>query len=102
VAELRHERDWDRLLVVDRRTGVVSLKPELVLSDVQAFVSAAVRAIEPNSKAGRTERLAAAEEALAIGLLLAAAAATDPAGLEDAWRRGPSPRPRSRACRASR
>jgi hypothetical protein len=34
---------WDRLLVVDRRTGVMSLKPDLVLSDVQVFVSAAVR-----------------------------------------------------------
>jgi hypothetical protein len=39
-----------------------------VLSDVRAFVSAATKALDP--KVGRAERVAAAEEALAVGLPL--------------------------------
>jgi nucleoid-associated protein YgaU len=60
--------EWSKLVVVDRQTGEVSLQPELVLSDVQAFVSAASKALD--AKVGRGERVAAAEEALAVGLPL--------------------------------
>ena len=60
--------EWSKLVVVDRQTGVVSLQPELVLSDVQAFVTAATKALDP--RVGRAERVVAAEEALAVGLTL--------------------------------
>ena len=59
---------WSKLVIVDRQTGVALLQPELVLSDVQAFASAARKALDP--KVGRAERVAAAEEALAVGLPL--------------------------------
>src|SRR5207244_9246116 len=59
---------WNKLLVVDRQTGVVSLRPELVLSDVHAFVTAAARAVDATME--RAERVTAAEEMLALGLPL--------------------------------
>jgi hypothetical protein len=50
--------EWSKLVVVNRQTGVVSLRPELVLSDVQAFVSAATKALD--TRVGRTERVTVA------------------------------------------
>jgi hypothetical protein len=44
------------------------LQPELVLSDVQAFVNAATKTLDPS--VGRAQRDAAAEEALSVGLPL--------------------------------
>jgi hypothetical protein len=46
----------------------VSLRADLVLSDIQAFVTAATRAMDTSLE--RAERLAAAEEVLALGLPL--------------------------------
>jgi hypothetical protein len=60
--------EWSKLVVVNRQTGVVSLQPELVLSDVQAFVSAATTALD--TRVSRAERVTAAEEALGVGLPL--------------------------------
>jgi hypothetical protein len=60
------ETGWDEVVALDRQTGQVSLRADLVVSDVQAFVSAATRAVEPTLTPA--ERRAAAEETLALGL----------------------------------
>src|SRR5438309_1562749 len=60
--------DWENVVLVDRQTGAVALRADLVLSDVQAFVGAATRALEPT--VGHAERVGAAEEMLALGLPL--------------------------------
>jgi hypothetical protein len=71
---------WDRLLVVERRTSIVSLKPDLVLSDVQVFVSAAVRAVEPSSEGG--PRRAAPGGRGGAGARPAPGATAEPAGVD--------------------